>query len=435
MDDGIGMAEVLLGLSGFRVLDVGEHDAEVVIRVETPAARAFCRSCGVRAEPQDRMRVDVRDLACFGRPARLVWSKRRWRCREPRCPARTWTEHSEHVDAQAVLTRRAGVEVCRQVGENARPVSQLADELGVCWWTIMNAVIEHGTPLVDDPDRIGAVRQLGVDETSFLAANREHATIYATGLIDLERHVVIDMVEGNSAADLRRWTEGAHPDWMAGIEVVATDLAESFRAGLSPHLDHTRRVADPFHVVRVGNRCVDQVRRRVQNETLGHRGRKHDPLYRIRKLLLTGSERLDQRGSERMLLGLRVGDPHDELLGAWLAKESVRDVYLADTVADAATLLDKAIAGCASDEVAEVRSLGTTLASWRTEILAHHDTGASNGPTEGLNLCVKKVKRCGHGFRSFDNYRLRVLLHAGGVAWPDRPRPPRIRTRSPHSDA
>jgi len=188
--------------------------------------------------------------------------------------------------------------VPRQVGENARPVSQLADELGVCWWTIMNAVTEHRAPLVDDPDRIGPVRQLGVDETSFLAASRHHATVYATGLIDLERHVVIDMVQGSSAADLRRWT--ADPRWLGGITVVATDLAESFRAGLAPHLDHARRVADPFHVVRVANRCVDQVRRRVQNETLGHRGRKLDPLYRIRKLLLSGSERLDGRGSDRM---------------------------------------------------------------------------------------------------------------------------------------
>jgi transposase len=435
MGDGTGLAEVLLGLPGFRVLNVVETDCEVVIWVETVAARAHCPTCGVRAEPQDRMRVDVRDLACFGRPARLVWNKRRWRCRESLCSARTWTETSEHVDAQAVLTRRAGVEACRQVGENARPVSQLADELGVCWWTVMNAVIEHGTPLVDDPDRIGAVGQLGVDETSFLAATRDHATIYATGLIDLERHVVIDMVEGNSAADLRRWTINAHPDWLARIKGVATDLAESFRAGLSPHLNHARRVADPFHVVRVANRGVDQVRRRVQNETLGHRGRKHDPLYQIRKLLLTGSERLDGRGTDRMLLGLRIGDPNDELLGAWLAKESVRDVYLADSPADAATLLDKAISGCVQDDVAEVRSLGNTLASWRTEILAHHDTGASNGPTEGLNLCVKRIKRCGHGFRSFEHHRLRVILHAGGVTSPQRPTPPRIRTRSPHSGA
>ena len=64
------------------------------------------------------------------------------------------------------------------------------------------------------------------------------------------------------------------------------------------------------------------------------------------------------------------------------------------------------------------------------EILNHHTAGASNGPTERLNLLVKKVKRSGHGFRSFANYRLRILLHAGGCDWPAaRPAPPRIRTR------
>ncbi|MGI8793804.1 MAG: ISL3 family transposase, partial [Acidimicrobiales bacterium] len=174
---------------------------------------------------------------------------------------KTWTEQSAHVDAQVVLTRRAGAEASRQVGELARPVPIVAAELGVCWWTVMNAVVEHGTPLVDDPDRIGPVEHLGVDETSFLAANRSHATVYATGLVDLQAKVVIDMVEGNRAADLRRWTAEADPGWLGGIEVVATDLAESFRAGLSPpHLDHARRVTDPFHVVRAGNRCLDKVR-------------------------------------------------------------------------------------------------------------------------------------------------------------------------------
>ncbi len=54
----------------------------------------------------------------------------------------------------------------------------------------------------------------------------------------------------------------------------------------------------------------------------------------------------------------------------------------------------------------EIRSLGDTLERWRTEILNHHRTGASNGPTEGLNLCVKKVKQAGHGFTCFEHYRL-----------------------------
>jgi len=435
MNDATGLAEALLGLDGFRVLAVSETLDEVCVTVETTADVVGCPRCGVRALAKERKRVDIRDLPCFGRPARLIWMKRRWRCADLDCDAKSWTEGSPQVPARALLTVRAGAEATRQVGELALPVAVVAKELGVCWWTVMDAVVRHGTPLVDDPARVDYVRALGIDETSFLSATRDHHTIYATGLVDLDGRILIDMIEGNAAADLRRWCGTQDPLWLEAVEVVATDLAESYRRGIAEHLDHTVRVAEPFHVVRAANRCVDKVRRRVQNETLGHRGRKADPLYRIRKLLLSGSERLDERGHERMLLGLRRGDPHDELLGAWLAKESVRDIYLTERVGEARVLLRKAIVGCKDDEVAEIRSLGETLERWQSEILNHHRTGASNGPTEGLNLCVKRIKRSGRGFSCFEHYRLRVLLHAGGVTWPRRPSPPRIRTRAPYFNA
>ena len=436
MIDATGMAEAMLGLDGFRVLAVAETHAEVVIRIETVPGLVGCPGCGVQATAHDRMEVESGDLAVFGRPTRLVWCKRRWRCEEPFCDARTWTECSAWFSSRCLLTNRAGMEACRQVGRNARPVAQLADELGVCWHTVMAAVREHGQPLVDDPDRVGVVAKLGVDETSFLKATRDHSTLYATGLVDLDERIVIDVVRGNTSRDLGLWLDAQPDEWLERVRVVATDLADSYRSGLVGRLDHAIRVADPFHVVRVANRCLDKVRRRVQNQTLGHRGRKKDPLYRIRKLMLTGAERLDGTGVDRMLLELRAGDPDEDVLGAWLAKESVRDVYLTNNPADAQLLLDKAIEGCRTDWVQEIRSLGGTLTRWRTEILNHHTTGASNGPTEGLNLLVKKVKRAGHGFRCFTNYRLRILLHAGGVDWPSsRPSPPRIRTRNPHSDA
>lgn len=435
MTDGIAMVELLVGLPGMRVLGVVEGDDELVVSVETTAERAWCGTCGVRAEVQDRSARSVRDLSCFGRPVRLEVHRRRWRCRQRECAAKTWTEEVEALDATAVLTRRAGAEACRQVGQQARPVAAVAREFGVCWWTVMNAVIEHGTPLADDPDRVGPVDKLGVDETSFQAARPGRATRYVTGLVDLDGRRMIDLVPGNSAGDLRRWCAQADPDWLAQITVVATDLAESYRNGLSPHLDHAQRVADPFHVVRAANRCVDQVRRRVQNEQLGHRGRKHDPLYRIRKLLIAGSERIVGDGTQRLLLGLRAGDPNNEILGAWLAKESVRDALDADNPADAEVLLDKTISGCLADTVGEIRALGKTLQRWRTEILAHHHTAASNGPTEGLNLLVKEVKRCGRGFENFEHYRLRVLLRAGRPTWPQRPSPPILRTPRPHAHA
>jgi transposase len=89
----------------------------------------------------------------------------------------------------------------------------------------------------------------------------------------------------------------------------------------------------------------------------------------------------------------------------------------------ASLLLDNVIAACEEEQIPEMRRLGRTLQSWRTEILAHHTTGASNGPTEGLNLIVKQVKRVAFGFRKFSNYRLRVLLRTGGVHWWRRPTP------------
>jgi transposase len=185
MSDATGLAEAMLGLPGFRVLEVTESPAEVVIRIELSAALAGCPGCGVVARAHDRMRVEYRDLPAFGRPARLVWWKRRFRCEEPLCPRRTWSEESAAFSARCLLTDRAGAACCRQVGRHARPVTQMAAELGVSWDTVMDAVREHGEPLVDDPERVGKVGQLGVDETTWLTATKDHPTRYATGLVDL----------------------------------------------------------------------------------------------------------------------------------------------------------------------------------------------------------------------------------------------------------
>lgn len=436
MYDAIGVCEVMLGLPGFRVLEAREQKAELAVLVETIPGSTGCPGCGVVAVAHDRVSVEYRDLPAFGRPVRLIWHKRRWRCEDTACPRCTWTETSALLSSRCLLTRRAGLECCLQVGLNARPVAQMARELWVSWHTVINAVCEHGEPLIDDPGRVGVVRMLGVDETTWLSATARHPTRYATGLVDLGPRIVIDVVPGTSSSDLGSWLDRQPTRWLQGIAVIATDLAESYRAALASRLHHAIRVADPFPVVRLGNRCLDVVRRRVQNATLGHRGRTRDPLYKIRTLLLKGTERLDGMGVDRMLLGMRIGDPDDEVLGAWWAKESVRDIYLTGDPAEAEILIDKAIEGCRLDAVSEVGSLGRTLARWRTEILAHHSTGASNGPTEALNLLIKKVKRAGHGFRSFPNYRLRILLHAGGVHWPAvRPPAPRIRMRSPHFNA
>ena len=117
---------------------------------------------------KDRPAVALVDLPAFGRPAVLVWRKRRWRCPEPACEVGTWTESDSRIaPVRAAMTDRAGRWVTVQVGREGRTVAEVARELGCDWHTVMGAVAANGTPLVEDPDRIGPVSALGLDETLF----------------------------------------------------------------------------------------------------------------------------------------------------------------------------------------------------------------------------------------------------------------------------
>ena len=146
-------------------------------------------------------------------------------------------------------------------------------------------------------------------------------------------------------------------------------------------------VVDPFHIVRLGNQALIQCRQRVQQATQHHRGWKDDPLYDIRKLLLMGAEHIDDRAWARIHEGLRIGDPHDSVQAAWCAKELVRDVYLTGDPVEASVAPNEAIAWCNDPKASpELVTLEKTLTKWKTEILNHHTTGASNGTTEAANL-------------------------------------------------
>ena len=136
------------------------------------------------------------------------------------------------------------------------------------------------------------------------------------------------MVEGRSAAALTSWLAGRDTDWRVAVVTAALDPYRGYASALRTQLPGAVRVLDAFHVTRLGFAAVDEVRRRIQRDFTGHRGRRDDPLYRIRRLLRRGADHHCERSWARLLAGLDIGHTHDEQLAkTWIAAQELRLLY------------------------------------------------------------------------------------------------------------
>jgi transposase len=414
------VCELLVGLGEVDVLGADdEPGGPLRVHVATRGERPGCPACGGVVWAKDQRPIELVDLPAFGRPARLVWHKRRWSCPAEDCEIGSFTETAGHIAAaRLVMTDRAGRWVTAQVGRHGRTVSEVAVELGCDWHTINDTVLAYGTALVEDPGRIGDVGALGLDEVLFARRGPWRTQAWSTSIVDVSAGQLLDVIEGRSAAGACAWLGARGQEWLDQIRFAVLDLSGPWRLAFDTVLPWAIQVADPFHLVKLANQRLDECRRRVQNETLGHRGHKDDPLYRSRRLLTKADERLDDRGRTKLMGLLEAGDPRGEVRMAWHAKEVVRSIYDhhdPDVAIEFVTRLGRDL----QDESCppEVRQLGRTIGRWRTQIAAWHRAHVSNGPTEANNNLIKRVKRVAFGFRRFASYRIRVLLYAGKPNW------------------
>lgn len=414
--DPIAMCELLVGLGEVNVLEVTDADDRLRVVVETRGQRPSCLECGSPARVKDRHMVELTDLPCFGQPAVLAWRKTRFGCM---AGCGSFTEHAPHIAAPRLrITDRAARWATAQVGRHGRSVSEVASDLGCGWHTVMDAVAAYGQVLVDDPDRFGDVAALGLDETLRCRLGPWRRQAWTTQIVDVGAGQLLDVVEGRTAQGPTAWLAERSQQWRDRVEWATLDLSGPYRRTFDVMLPDAVQVADPFHLVKLANQKLDECRRRVQNETIGHRGRSDDPLYRARRLLTKAHERLDQAGDTKLRGLLRAGDPRGEVQMTWHAKETIRSIYHFDDHGTACEFVDQLIEDLGDPSMPiEVRSLGRTIARWRDQIVAWHRAQVSNGPTEAVNNLVKRVKRVAFGITNYRNYRIRALLYAGKPNW------------------
>lgn len=302
-------------------------------------------------------------------------------------------------------------------------ISRIAEALNVSWNTANTAVLDEGYRLlIDTPDRFDGVKVIGVDEHVWRHTRRGDK--YVTVIIDLTPVEdkrgparLLDMVAGRSKQVFSTWLKARPRSWRERIEVVAMDGFTGFKTAANEHLPDATVVMDPFHVVKLAADAVDTTRQRVQQATLGRRGRKQDPLYKIRRVLLTGESFLTPRQRER-LDEVFMDPAHEEVQRMWRMYQEVVAAYREKYPSLGRKRLRELIDEMTDDipeSMVELRKLLHTLNRRRADILAYFDhPGTSNGPIEAINGRLEHLRGSALGFRNLVHYILRSLLESGG---------------------
>jgi transposase len=408
-----------VGLKDVRVLHYARTGSDVELMIEQVLDEVRCPTCSRRAQVKERPVVRYVDLPVYGTPMSLAWKKHRMRCLSERCPQKSWTLADHRIAAtHCLLTTRAAKWATEQVG-GGRTVSEVAAELDCDWHTVNDAVTTYGEALLEaDRKRLNQTSAIGLDETSFVRLGPYKRTSFATTVADVEHHQIIDILPTREYPDVAGWIAGQPQAWKERIRFGALDMSATYAAVYTVTLPKAVQVVDQFHAIALANRCLDDVRRRVQSEQTGHRGRKDDPLYRARRVLLMGEENLDAQGSARLTSLLELGDPNAEVAIAYRVKERFRDFYRSNDPEQARQLLEELYAHCVKRAMPpEVQRLGRTIKRWFDKLCNYHLAKVTNGPTESINNLIKRIKRVGFGFRNFRNYRIRTLLYAGRPNW------------------
>ena len=427
--------DLLVGLDGLHVTGVERGDVEglLIVRVESPPALMGCHSCGVIAHSHGRREVVLVDAPCFDRPVQLVWRKRTWRCTELSCPVGTFTEQAEHVAApRALLTTRACWWAIGQMRREHASVAGIARQLGTTWNTVWTSIRPLLAAMAADETRFAGVKRLGVDEhvwhhvSTLPIDGGGRGPKELTGMVDLTPDVdgtprarLLDLVPGRSGKAYSDWLNERGEEFKNGVQVATLDPFHGYKNAIDDQLEDATAVLDAFHVVKLGTQAVDEVRRRVQQEIHGHRGRKSDPLYGIRTILRCGIEKLTDRQRARLEKAIVADERHDEVYVAWQCAQRLRSAYKAKNPVEGRLIAEKLLTSLPTCPIPEIRRLGKTLKQWRDAFLAYFDTGrANNGGTEAINGLIELHRRIARGFRNREHYRLRMLLIGGGLTHP-----------------
>ncbi len=379
----------ILGIKDFKVVHIETSETELHLYIECEVESRTCPRCG---QPSHQVRQNyqrvVRDLPISGKACYLHFVKRYFDCLY--CQE-TFGESLDFLEPQRDYTTRYEESIFHQVRQTT--ASYVAQLDGLTDTVVTRIFLRQAEQRIPDEPFKGVVG-LGIDEI----AERKGRKAYDLIFYNLDTGKPIEVLENRTQAELLTHLKRLPVGITSGIEEVCIDMWRPYATAVARALPHARLVTDRFHVMKVVNQELKQLKNTLK-ETLADEAKAcHSPLLKNEADLTDKQQKILEH----------VYDASPQLQEAHQLKEEFREIFETNhTREQGQTALQKWLDKA---ETADLFSATVkTIRNWFDSIVNYFVQRTTNGPAEGINNKIKVITRMAYGFRNFAHFRLRIL--------------------------
>ena len=390
------------GIRGYRYVRTRYVGGAVVFHIEQNPKALRCALCGsLEVIRRGRKVRQFRAIPIGKHPVRILLPIQRVQCRQCGAVRQVKIAFGQPRRSYTKAFERYAVGLCRVM-----TIQDVAHHLRVSWDVIKDIHKRHLSRRFGRP-KLKTLKRIAIDEISIGRGHR-----YLTVVLDLDSGAVVFVAKGKGA-------DALGPLWKklkrsrALIQAVATDMSAAYIAAVLGNLPGATLVFDRFHVTKLFNDKLSQLRRDLQREAQ-RMGK--DVLKGIRWLLLKNPQNLDwsRREPQRLQEALRLNAP---LATAYYLKEDLRRFWEQSNKEAAARFLQDWIRRAKASGIRILQKFAQTLQAHRYGLLPWYDYPISTGPLEGTNNKIKTLQRQAYGYRDHHYFRLRIYaLHEAKYA-------------------
>lgn len=388
-----------MGLKGYHVEGAWEDEGAIRIQVAAPREALCCGQCGCRrVHIHERARREWKSAPLGTMPVVITMDSPKVKCL--RCDSKTWHQPT-FANGQRRVTKT--FEKTLETWLAKLTLQDAATMFGVAWHTVCEVDLARIKKL--PRPQLSQVKRLAIDE-NYLGA--KHG--FVTTVLDLDTKAIVSVTKGRGQAALDQFFSTLKRS-KAKIEAVAIDMAGGYIAAVEKHLPHVALVFDHFHVVKLMNEKLSDLRREMYHELTDKLHKK--VLKGTRWLLvmnpanLKQNEKVDEKARLDEALQLNAS-----LSKAYYLKEDLRQFWNHRSKATAEKHLDAWCRRAESSGIRQMHTMAKTLRKCRRGLLNWYDHRISTGPLEGINNKIGALQRRAYGYRNYEHLQEKLLtLH------------------------